>query len=67
MGEHFEGGITHSGEVWVWDTHRLSSAVSSEVDDTIRKNMIKLPSGGIVEVCMTKGFLWTLTSKGEVF
>jgi len=34
LSKYFEGGINSNGDLLIWETHKLSSAVNTDVDDS---------------------------------
>jgi hypothetical protein len=34
LSKYFEGGINNSGDLLIWEAHKLSSAFDSDVDDS---------------------------------
>ena len=70
LGEHFEAGLNAKGEVYVWDSQRMPSSSDPDIKDNERKNIVKLPlpdKSGANTVKFTRGFLWILTGKGDVY
>lgn len=65
FGEFHEAGIDSKGNVYVWDKHRIDSAVENK--DNERNNVIVLDSGkNNKQIIFSKGFLWILKDNGEV-
>ena len=75
FGEFHEAGIDQNGgvnfifnkKIYIWKKKPLYSYADANNKDNERENIINLEKEGFKSVKFTKGFIWALNKKGEVY
>lgn len=64
--EHFEAGIDLKGNLLIWPAKKIDADPQRPGGDNSRDS-IKTLESGVVDVRFTRGFVWVLNNKGDVY
>lgn len=66
FGENHEAAIDEKGDIYIWKRHIVNNVKLEEIDD-MHRDVKLLQSGSFTQLAFTKGILFAVNTKGEVW